>query len=144
MDNLITNLCTKFNRSNPKKPRRPPHRHTPIIYGAKFQYTAETPTRPPLDSARKLRIEQLVGDIRYYDQDVDKKLLLALSELSQQQSSPIDDTNRYMLQLLDYLTTYLNDVITYCASDMILAGHANAAYLNLFQHNSHAGSQIML
>ena len=49
-----------------------------------------------------------------------------------------------MLQLLDYLSTYPDDGITYCASDIILAGHANAAYLNVSQACSRVGAHIML
>ena len=48
-----------------------------------------------------------------------------------------------MLQLLDYLATYPNDGITYHTSNMILAGHADAAYLNVSQARSRAGAPIM-
>ena len=49
-----------------------------------------------------------------------------------------------MFQLLDYLATYPNNDITYRASDMILDGHANAAYLNVSKASSRAGAYIML
>ena len=49
-----------------------------------------------------------------------------------------------MLQLLDYLYTYPNDDITYRANDVILARHANSAYLNVSQSCSRAGAHIML
>ena len=49
-----------------------------------------------------------------------------------------------MLQLLDYLATYPGYGITYRASDMILAGHAEAAYLNVSKTHRHAGYHIML
>ena len=84
MDDFTTNLHVKFNHPNPKKPQHSPHRHTPIIYGAKVQYVAETPTSPPLDSSGKLRIQQLIGAIRYYARAADNKLLVALSEIAQQ------------------------------------------------------------
>ena len=144
MENYITNLRSKFNHPNPKKSQHSPYRHTPIICGSKVQYAAETPSSPPLDSAGKLRIQQLVGAIRYYARAVDNKLLVALSEFSQQQSSTTNDTNIDMLQLLDYLTTYTDDVITYRTSYMILVGHADAAYLNISQACRRAGAYIML
>ena len=56
MDNFITNLRATFDHPNPKKPQHTPHRHTPIIYGENVQYTAETPTSPPLDSSGKICI----------------------------------------------------------------------------------------
>ena len=49
-----------------------------------------------------------------------------------------------MLQLLEYLATYPDDGITYRASDMVLAGHADAAYLNVSKARSRAGAHIML
>ena len=49
-----------------------------------------------------------------------------------------------MLQILDYLSTYPDDGITYRASDVVLAGHSGAVYLNVSQACSHAGSHIML
>ena len=49
-----------------------------------------------------------------------------------------------MLQLLDYLTTYPHGGITYCASNMVLAGHADAAYVNISKARSRAGAHIMI
>ena len=85
MDDYIANLCAKFGHPTPKKPQHSPNRHTPIIYGEKVQYAAETPSRLPLNNAGKIRIQPLIGSIRYYSRAVDNKLLVALSELAQQQ-----------------------------------------------------------
>ena len=49
-----------------------------------------------------------------------------------------------MLQLLDYLTTYPDVGITYRARGMILAGHVDAAYLNVCKACSCTGAHIML
>ena len=49
-----------------------------------------------------------------------------------------------MLQLIDYLATYPDNSITYRASDMILAGHADDAYLNVIIARSRAGAHTML
>ena len=144
MDDLITNLRAKFDHPNPKKPQHSSHRHTSIIYGAKVQYAAENPTSPPLDSTKKLRIQQLVGAICYYARDIDNKLLVALIKLAQQQSSPTDYANRDMLQLLDYLATYPNNGINYRSRNMILAGHVDSDYFNVSQSRSRAEAQILL
>ena len=101
MNDYITNLHAKSNNPNPNKSQHSPHRHIPIIYAAKVQYAVGTPSSPPLYSAGKLRTQQLFGSIRCYAQAVDNKLLVALSELTQKKSSPTDDTNRHILQLLD-------------------------------------------
>ena len=101
MDDYITNLCTKLDHPTHKKNQHYPHRHTPINYGAKFQCAAETHISPLLNNSGKLPIQQLVGSIRYYARSVDKKILVDLREIYQQQSSPTKDTNTEMLQLLD-------------------------------------------
>ena len=101
MEDYIAELRAKFNHPDPKKPQHSPHRHTPIVYGAKVQYAKEVPPSPPLNDAGKLRIQQLIGSVRYYARAVDNKLLVALSELGQQQASPTEDTDIDMLQLLD-------------------------------------------
>ena len=49
-----------------------------------------------------------------------------------------------MLQLLDCFSTYTDDGITYRASDMILAGHSDIAYINTSQVRSRAGAHIMI
>ena len=67
-----------------------------------------------------------------------------ISELGSSQDSATKLTNAYLSQLLDYLDTYPNDGILYCASDMILAAHSNAAYLNVSHACSRAGAHIML
>jgi hypothetical protein len=45
---------------------------------------------------------------------------------------------------LDYCSTYPSDGILYRASDMILAAHSDAAYLNVSKAHSQAGAHIML
>ena len=57
---------------------------------------------------------------------------------------PTKDTNTYMLQIFDCLAIYPNNSITYRSSNMILAGHADAAYLNVSKSRSRAGAHIML
>ena len=49
-----------------------------------------------------------------------------------------------MLQLLYYLATHPNDCINYRASYMILAGHADAAYLNVSKARIRSGAHIVL
>ena len=49
-----------------------------------------------------------------------------------------------MIQLLDYLDIYTDNGITYHNSGMILAGHADAAYLNVSKARSLTGDHIML
>ena len=47
-------------------------------------------------------------------------------------------------QLLDYLASQEEAIITYSASDMILAAHSDAGYLNEPQARSRAGGHFFL
>jgi hypothetical protein len=46
------------------------------------------------------------------------------------QSKPTVNTTKQSQQLMDYLATQEPAVLTYCKSDMVLAVHSNASYLN--------------
>ena len=47
MEDYIAELRAKFNHPDPKKPQHSPHRHTPIVYGAKVQYAKTIPPARP-------------------------------------------------------------------------------------------------
>ena len=49
-----------------------------------------------------------------------------------------------MKQLLDYLTSHKEAVLTYAASDMVLAVHSNASYLSEIEARSRAGGHFFL
>ena len=115
-----------------------------IIYGAKIQYAAETDDSAPLDKVGILRVQSIVGALLFYGRAVDNKLLVALSELSQQQASATEATNDAITQLINYIATYPSNGISYRASGMILAAHSDAEYLNVTKARSRAGAHIML
>jgi hypothetical protein len=49
-----------------------------------------------------------------------------------------------MNKLFDYLATYPDNDITYCASNMILCAHANAGFHNESKGHSKAGAHIFV
>jgi hypothetical protein len=61
-----------------------------------------------------------------------------------QSSKPTEDTLRQTLQLLDYLATQEDAVLSYHASDMVLAVHRNASYLSKPKAQSRAGGHFFL
>ena len=85
-----------------------------------------------------------MGALLFYGRAVDNKLLVALSELGQQQASATEATNDAITQLLDYVATYPSDGIYYRASGMVFAANSDAAYLNITKARSRAGAHIML
>ena len=71
-----------------------------------------------------------MGALLYFARAVNYKLLAALSAIGTQQANATEDIARAILQVLDYVATSPNNDITFRASNMVLAGHSNAAYLN--------------
>ena len=75
---------------------------------------------------------------------VNNKLLVALSAIIAQQAAATGDTVAAIDQLLDYVATYPNDVIIFRKSDMILAAHTDAVFINESISRSRAGAHIFL
>ena len=75
---------------------------------------------------------------------VNNKILVELSAIGAQQAAATEDTAKAIEQLLDYVATYPNDGILFRKSDMILAAHADAGFLNESRSRSRAGAHIFL
>jgi hypothetical protein len=56
-------------------------------------------------------------------------MLTALSSIATQQANPTKNTTIKVKQFLDYTFTHPDAIVTYQASDMVLAAHSNASYL---------------
>ncbi len=75
---------------------------------------------------------------------VDGTMLTPLSALSSKHASPTELTIEKCLQFLDYAATQDNAILTYKASDMILAIHSDASYLSEPKAKSQAGSHMFM
>eukprot|EP00804_Cyclotella_cryptica_P010962 CCRYP_016693-RC/>CCRYP_016693-RC protein AED:0.38 eAED:0.38 QI:0/-1/0/1/-1/0/1/0/316 len=144
MPEYIANVLTKYDHPRPKKPVSLPYKAATISFGAKVQYTAEPDSTPALNEAGVKRVQGIVGALLYYARAVDNKLLHALSKIGTQQATATEATNTRVKHLLDYCATYPNNGISYRASSTILAAHSDAAYLNVSNARSRAGTHIML
>ncbi|MBM4179865.1 MAG: hypothetical protein FJ211_11150, partial [Ignavibacteria bacterium] len=144
MNGYIDDLLIKYNHPRPHKPQHAPHKHRPIVYGAKEHLLPEDDTSPLLDTEGIKRIQGIVGSLLYYARAVDNKLLATLSTISSQQAKATQNTANAVSQLLDYVATYPSDGITYRASKMILAAHSDASFLTEPGSRSRAGAHIFL
>ena len=144
MDDYIANLRVKYYHPDPRKPQHFPYKHAAIIYGAKVQYAAKDNYSPPLDDDCILCVQTIVGALLFYGRAIYNKLIVALSELRQQQAAAIQATNDAILQLLDYVSTYPSNGFTFRAINMILSDHSESEYLNVTKARSCAGAHIML
>jgi hypothetical protein len=117
-----------------------------IKYGAKTQYATAQSTSPQLDKHCKKFIQQVCGKFLFLGRAVDSTLLCPISAIASQAAKPTEDTMEQTLQLLDYIATQEEAVLTYSASDMKLAVHSNASYLSEPQarSSSRAGGHFFL
>jgi hypothetical protein len=121
-----------------------PYSSVPIQYGAKKQYATAEFTASLVDAKSKRFIQQVCGKFLCLGQTVDSTLLCPISAIVSQSSKPTEDTMCQTQQLLDYLATQEDAVLTYNASNMILAVHSDASYLSKPKAKSWAGGYFFL
>ena len=112
-------------------------------YGAKQQF-AEYDKSEPVGDAEKTQIQKITGKFLWYGRGVDGTILTPLSAIAAKQSKPTVNTVQRSQQLMDYLATQDPAVLTYRKSDMVLAVHSNASYLNEEEARSRAGGHHFL
>jgi hypothetical protein len=115
-----------------------------INYGAKKQYATQKSTAPLLDKKGKRFIQRVCGKFLFLGRAVNPTLLCPISAIALQSAQPTPETLKQTLQLLDYIATQEDAVITYNASDMKLATHSDASYLSEPKARSRAGSHFFL
>ena len=81
---------------------------------------------PFLDIKGKKFIQQVCGKFLFIGREVDSTLLYPISEITSQSETPTEDTMQQTQQLLDYIATKEEAVITFNASDMKLAAHSKS------------------
>ena len=144
MPGYITKALQRFGHEKPRRVQNSPHPHVAPVYGAKAQYAAvETPS-PLLDKQEQKYIQAVTGTLLYYSRAVDPTMLVALNAIATQQASPTKMTMERVKQLLDYCASQEEAILTYHASDMILAIHSDAGYLNERKARSRAGGHFFL
>eukprot|EP00956_Cyclotella_meneghiniana_P000475 scaffold553_cov70-Cyclotella_meneghiniana.AAC.1 len=133
----------QFDNVVPTKREDSPYPHVEPKYGAKQQF-AKYDTSAPVGKEEQKYIQKLTGKFNWYARGVDSTLLTPISALTAQQSKPTQATMKRAQQLLDYLATQEPAVLTYRASDMTLAIHSDAGYLNEENARSRAGGHHFL
>jgi len=144
MHSYINKVLAKYGHKPPSKPQLSHHAHALISYGAKTLQSLDPDSSPPLNEDGIKRVQGIVGALLWYGRAVDNKLLVVLSAIGSQQAAATEATAGAIDQLLDYVSTYPNNGITYRASAMVLAGHSDAGYLNKSCACSRAGTHIFL
>ena len=86
-------------------PQHSPYKHALIIYSSKLQYAAKDDDSSPLDADVIVCVQFIVSTLLFCGWAVDNKLLVAPSELGQQQAAATQANNDAILQLFDYVAT---------------------------------------
>jgi hypothetical protein len=139
MAQYVMKQLVKYGHVAPAKPQYCLYLPNAIQYGKDNQTPMPSNDSPLLDKASKKRIQQIVSCFLYYARAVDPTIVMALSDLSLQQSAPTKNTMKQVNQFLDYLWTHLDAIIRYHASEMILNVHSDASYLSAPKAHSQAG-----
>eukprot|EP00804_Cyclotella_cryptica_P026336 CCRYP_007671-RA/>CCRYP_007671-RA protein AED:0.18 eAED:0.21 QI:0/0/0/1/0/0.33/3/0/1086 len=133
-----------FHHPVPIKPQHQPYPHTPRTHGAKQQFVDTADDSALLSNTDKTFVQEVIGVFLYYARAVDCTMLPALGSLATQQSAPTQNTMSKVHQFLDYAMTHPDAMITYRASNMILAVHSDASYLSETKAHSRAGGHFFL
>jgi hypothetical protein len=129
MPNYVTKALKQFQHIA-KKCQYAQYPCVPIQYGAKKQYAMQESKASLLDNKAKQFIQQVCSKFLFLGKAVDSTLLCPISAIPSQSSKPTKDTMRQTFQLLNYLATQEDAVLSYHASNMVLAVHSNASYLS--------------
>jgi hypothetical protein len=145
MPGYVTKALTRFWDPPLVKSQDQPYPHAKPNHGAKTQHaTAENTTPPPLDKVGKKFIQEVYRVFLFLACGVNGGLLPALSALASQQANPTERTMELCKQFLDYMASQNKAVLTYKASDMVLAVHSNASYLSKPKARSCTGGHMFM
>ena len=144
MPGYLPKALTRFKHTIPSKPQDQPYPHIKPNYGAKTQHTAAADTSPPLDTEGKKYIQEVCGTFLFYARGIDGGILPALSALASQQAKPTKNTMKLCKLFLDYMASQEEAILTYKASDMVLAIHSDASYLSEPKARSRAGGHMLM
>jgi hypothetical protein len=144
MPGYVDKALKQFGHKKPAKPQDSPFRCAPIKYGSKKQYAKQESKAPLLDKKGKKFVQQVCGKLLFLGRAVDPTLLCPISAIAAQAAAPTTDTLEQTIQLLDYLASQEEAVLTYHASAMKLAAHSDASYLSEPKARSRAGGHFFL
>ncbi len=144
MAKYVMKQLTKYGHVAPLKPQHCTYSLNPIKYGKDNEAPSPLDDSPLLNEAGKKRVQQIVGSFLYYSQAVDPTILMALSEISSQQTAPTENTMKHVNQFLNYMWAHPDAVVQYHASDMILNVRSDASYLSTPKAHSQAGGYFFL
>ena len=98
---------------------------------------------PPRQGWEKI-FEEVCGTFLFLTRGIDGGILPALSALASQQAQPTANIMKLCKLFLDYMASQEEPILTYKASDMVLAIHSDASYLSEPNARSRAGGHMFM
>ena len=144
MPGYLPKALLHFKHPIPATPQDQPYPHVKHNYGAKTQHTTAEDASPPLDKAGKKFIQEVCGTFLFLAHSIDGGILPALSALASQQARPTENTMKLCKLFLDYMASQEEPILTYKASNMVLAVHSDASYLSEPKARSRAGGHMFM
>ncbi len=141
---LCHQILARFQHTPPQKRQDQPYPHVKPTYGAKKQYSQEEDDSPALNKAGKKFIQEVCRVFLYLACAVDGGLFPVLSSLASQESNPTEKSMELCKQFLDFMAMQEEAILTYHASNMVLAIHSNASYSSEPKSCSRAGGHMFM
>jgi hypothetical protein len=143
MKPYLDKALRQFDNVVPTKRHHSSYPHVEPKYGAKQQFAKYNESEPVKD-AEKTQIQKNHWKFLWYRRGVDGTILTPPSAVAAKQSRPTINAAQRSQQIMDYLATQEPAVLTYHKSDMVLAVHSDASYLNEEEARSQAGGHHFL
>ena len=99
---------------------------------------------PLLNKKGKKCIQQVCRKLLFLGGAVDSTLIFPISAITSQSATPNKETMRQTHQLLDYIATQEDAVITYTNSNMKLVVYSDASYFSKPKARSREGGHLFL
>ena len=144
MPGYVERALVRFGHEIPKTLQHQPHKHTIPTYGATVQYAKPEDSTRLLSKEEKKFVQQVLGTFLYYGRAVDSTMLTTLSSIASTQAEPTQDTMDNIKLFLDYAASNQDAILTYNASNMVLAIHSDASYLSKPKGRSRAGGHFFM
>jgi hypothetical protein len=144
MPDYVRKAIARFGLESPFQPAHGPLPFTAPVYGRATQLTPAPDVSPPLDAAKRLWLQSLVGAFLYYARAIDLTMLVGVGRLAAAQSRATALTELDAHHFLRYAATWPNATLQYKASAMCLRIHSDASFHSEPGARSRAGGYFYL
>jgi len=141
LPDYVPEVIKKFGVIHKKRMTDSPLVYTPPQYGAK-QQVFNHDYSPLVSHERKVRIQQIIGNLLYLARCTDPSLLTAVNKLSSKQAMATEIVEQDVDRLLQYVASWPLSVVTFHKSDMRLIAYSDASFQSESESRSRAGGVL--